>query len=78
MGILSSELGGTLILVAVISSIITPAVFKKIFPKQDTDEIQIDVAIIGANQMTLPVYEQLKSSLYNPTIFHRKQEKLIS
>lgn len=76
MGILSSELGGTLILVAVISSIITPAVFKKIFPKQDTDEIQIDVAIIGANQMTLPVYEQLKSSLYNPIIFHRKQEKL--
>ena len=76
MGILSPELSGTLILVAVISSIITPAVFKKLIPKQVEVEKQFDVAIIGANQLTLPVYQQLKSSLYNPTIFHRKQEKI--
>lgn len=76
MGILSPELSGTLILVAVISSIITPAVFKKLLPKQTHEEKQIHVAMVGANQFTLPVYQKLKSSLYKPTLFHRKQEKL--
>lgn len=76
IGMISKEMSGTLILVAVISCIIAPMIFKKLLPKQETEEKQITVAIIGANQLTLPVYQDLASSLIKPTLFHRKQEKL--
>ncbi|MFD2443213.1 monovalent cation:proton antiporter family protein [Bacillus sp. CGMCC 1.16607] len=75
INIITPEMSGTLILVAVITSIITPIVFKRLFPKDNNRIRKLKVAFVGANQFTLPVSLELKSSLYEPTLYHVKQEK---
>ncbi|CAG9610463.1 Glutathione-regulated potassium-efflux system protein KefB [Pseudoneobacillus rhizosphaerae] len=75
MGIITSEMSGTLILVAIITSVITPIIFKKMFPLEVGKQKKIKVAFVGANQMTLPVSLELKSSLYETVMYHMKQEK---
>ncbi|MGM0844333.1 MAG: monovalent cation:proton antiporter family protein [Bacillota bacterium] len=75
MEIITAQMSGTLILVAVITCLVTPIVFKKLFPKEVIEEKQIKVSFLGANQMTLPVSRELKSSLYAPVLYHKKQDK---
>ena len=75
MEMITPEMSGTLILVAVISSVLAPIMFKKLFPKATAEEKKVKVAFIGANQMTLPVSRGLQSSLYEPILYHTKQEK---
>jgi len=76
IGAISAEMSGTFILVAVITCMITPVIFRKMFPKSEQVDKKIRVGIIGANQMTLQVYTELKSSLYEPMIYHQRQEKM--
>ncbi|XJZ28201.1 monovalent cation:proton antiporter family protein [Bacillota bacterium Lsc_1132] len=75
MKIITPQMGGTLILVAVITSIFTPIVFKKLFPKEDVANRKIKVVFLGANQVTMPVSRELKSSLYEAILYHTKIEK---
>jgi monovalent cation:H+ antiporter-2, CPA2 family len=76
MEIITKEMSGTLILVAIITSVITPIVFKKLFPFDEVAKHKkIKVAFLGANQMTMPVSLELKSSLYETVMYHVKQEK---
>jgi monovalent cation:H+ antiporter-2, CPA2 family len=75
MEIITPEMSGTLILVAIITSVITPIIFKKLFPLEVGKRKKIKVAFVGANQMTLPVSLELKSSLYETVMYHMKQEK---
>lgn len=76
IGVITHEMSGTLILVAVITSVFTPIVFKKLFPSHVAQPKKLKVAIIGANQLTLPVSRELKSSLYEPILYHTKQDKM--
>ncbi len=76
MNIIDDRMSGALILVAVIASIISPIVFKKLFPKPMDEEPVIRVAFIGANQMSLPVIRDLNSKLYDTTIYHTLQDKI--
>ncbi|MEH7275442.1 monovalent cation:proton antiporter family protein [Neobacillus vireti] len=81
MKVITPAMSGTLILVAVISSIFTPIAFKKLFPREVAVERKLRIAFLGANQVTLPVSRELKSSLYEPTLYHTKidkSDKLIS
>jgi len=75
IGVISEHMKGTLILVAVITSIFTPIVFKKVFPKEAIAGKKVSVAFLGANQVTLPVSLELKSDLYDPVLYHTKMEK---
>ncbi|HWO77524.1 MAG TPA: monovalent cation:proton antiporter family protein [Bacillus sp. (in: firmicutes)] len=75
MNIITHEMSGTLILVAVISSVITPIAFRKLFPKHVAAPKKLKVAIVGANQLTMPVSRELKSTLYEPSLYHTKQDK---
>ncbi|WP_449622503.1 monovalent cation:proton antiporter family protein [Robertmurraya sp. Marseille-Q9965] len=75
MGVLSTEMSGTLILVAVITCVITPIVFKNLLPRERVESKQLKVAFIGANQLTLPISRELKSSLYETTLYHTRQSK---
>jgi monovalent cation:H+ antiporter-2, CPA2 family len=75
INMITSEMSGTLILVAVLTSVITPIMFKKFFPQEVVKEKKFKVAFIGANQLTMPVSLDLKSSLYESTLYHIKQEK---
>ncbi len=75
MGVITPEKSGTFILVAVISCIVTPIVFKKLLPKENGEETKVKVALVGANQLTLPVSKELASSLYEPQLYHTKIDK---
>ncbi|MFJ7729336.1 cation:proton antiporter [Neobacillus sp. NPDC097160] len=75
IGVITEHMKGTLILVAVITSIFTPIVFKKLFPKEAAAIKKVNVAFLGANQVTLPVSLELKSGLYDPILYHTKMEK---
>ncbi|HWJ79555.1 MAG TPA: cation:proton antiporter [Niallia sp.] len=75
LNVITSEMSGIFILVAIITCIITPIVFKKLFPKEVAGEKVIKVSIIGVNQVTMQVYQELKSPLYDVTFYHKKQEK---
>ncbi|KAB7667570.1 monovalent cation:proton antiporter family protein [Bacillus sp. B1-b2] len=75
LDIITTEMSGIFILVAIISCIITPIVFKKLFPKDAAGDKVIKVSIIGVNQVTMQVYQELKSPLYEVTFYHKKQEK---
>lgn len=75
MEMITPQMGGTLILVAVISSVLSPIMFQKLFPKKTAAEKRMKVSFLGANQMTLPVSRELKSSLYEPVLYHTRQEK---
>ncbi|WP_416151233.1 monovalent cation:proton antiporter family protein [Salipaludibacillus sp. HK11] len=75
IGVLDELLSSALILVAVISCIITPIVFKKVFPKQKTDNAQ-KVMFVGANQLTMPLTLNLDLSRFETHVFHRRQDKV--
>ena len=73
--IITSQMSGTLILVAVITCIITPIIFKKLFPRESAKEKKLKITFLGANQLTMPVSRELHSSLYEPVLYHTKQDK---
>jgi monovalent cation:H+ antiporter-2, CPA2 family len=75
MKVITPQMSGTLIVVAVITSIFTPIVFKKLFPKEVVRIRKVPVAFLGANQTTLPVSRELKSSLYDPVLYHTMMDK---
>lgn len=76
MEIITPEISGALILVAVITSIFTPIFFKKLFPKHKKEQAKIKVAFIGANQTSLPVTRELNPELYETIVFHTQQDKI--
>jgi CPA2 family monovalent cation:H+ antiporter-2 len=75
IGIITPEMRSTLILVAVISCVITPVVFKKLFPKSASEDKRLRVNIVGANQLTLPIPININSKHYQVTLFSTRQEK---
>ncbi|WP_462408999.1 cation:proton antiporter domain-containing protein [Neobacillus sp. Marseille-QA0830] len=75
IGVISEQMKGTFILVAVITSIFTPIVFKKWFPREMAVNKKIPISFLGANQISLPVSRELKTGHYQPVIYHPKIEK---
>ncbi|WP_147533255.1 cation:proton antiporter family protein [Bacillus marasmi] len=75
LGAITTEMSGTLILVAVITSIFTPMVFKKLFPREQLATKKIKVVFIGANQLSLQVSRELEPTLYETVVYTTKQEK---
>ncbi|MFL6563173.1 MAG: monovalent cation:proton antiporter family protein, partial [Bacillus sp. (in: firmicutes)] len=75
MEVITAQMRGTFILVAVLTSIFTPIVFKKLFPKEVVANKKVSVAFLGANQTTLPVSRELKLGLYDPVLYHTHMEK---
>ena len=67
---ITSEMSG--ILSAIITCVFVPVVFKKLFPIPDEVNRKIDIALIGKNQLTIPIVQNLTSQLYNITLFYRK------
>lgn len=74
--VLTSQEAGALILVAVISCIISPILFRKLFPKHHSTVQKSKVVFIGANQMTLPMTRELDPDHYETFIYHVMQEKI--
>ncbi|MEB8100345.1 monovalent cation:proton antiporter family protein [Staphylococcus xylosus] len=71
LGTISPEISGILILSAVITCVFVPIVFKKIFPMPDEATRQIEVSLIGKNQLTIPIAQNLSSQLYQVSLYYR-------
>ncbi|HDF3074345.1 TPA: monovalent cation:proton antiporter family protein [Staphylococcus aureus] len=69
---ISAETSGILILSAVITCVFVPIIFKKLFPVPDEFNRKIDVSLIGKNQLTIPIAQNLTSQLYDVTLYDRK------
>ena len=69
---ISEETSGILILSAVITCVFVPIIFKKLFPVPDEFNRKIEVSLIGKNQLTIPIAQNLTSQLYDVTLYYRK------
>ncbi|HCW7261641.1 Na+/H+ antiporter-like protein [Staphylococcus aureus] len=69
---ISAETSGILILSAVITCLFVPIIFKKLFPVPDEFNRKIEVSLIGKNQLTIPIAQNLTSQLYDVTLYYRK------
>ncbi|HDB2683230.1 TPA: monovalent cation:proton antiporter family protein [Staphylococcus aureus] len=69
---ISAETSGILFLSAVITCVFVPIIFKKLFPVPDEFNRKIEVSLIGKNQLTIPIAQNLTSQLYDVTLYYRK------
>ncbi|KAB8139092.1 sodium:proton antiporter [Gracilibacillus oryzae] len=76
LGVITSEMNGALVLVAVLSCIITPAFFKKFFVNEEEVQYVESIAFIGINQATIPVVRELDSKEYEVHLYHTRQDKI--
>ncbi|RBW69954.1 monovalent cation:proton antiporter family protein [Bacillus taeanensis] len=76
MDMISAQMSSALILVAVITCVIGPIAFKKIFPKQEDSHHVKSISFIGANQLTLPLSLELNPNDYKTCLYHTKQDKV--
>ncbi|MFK2825796.1 monovalent cation:proton antiporter family protein [Bacillus sp. B190/17] len=74
VGVITPQMSGLLVLVAVLTCLITPTVFKKLFPPHMKEEKRIKIAFVGANQYTMPISKELKSALYDTVVYRKKSQ----
>lgn len=74
--VLSNEMASALILLAIITCMITPALFKKVFPFEKLVTKRRKVAFFGANQLTLPLAGELNLHGFDITVYHNTREVL--
>ncbi|PTH67396.1 monovalent cation:proton antiporter family protein [Staphylococcus arlettae] len=71
LGTITPEISGILILSAVITCVFVPIVFKKMFPMPEEATRKIEVSMIGKNQLTIPIAQNLASQLYQVSLYYR-------
>lgn len=71
---ISAETSGILILSAVITCVFVPIIFKKLFPVPDEFNRKIEVSLIGKNQLTIPIAQNLTSQLYDVTLLYYRKD----
>ncbi|MRH43403.1 sodium:proton antiporter [Aquibacillus halophilus] len=76
IGVINSQMEGALILVAVLTCLITPPFFKKLYVKQVEEGHKQIVSFVGSNQATLPVVRELDSSSFESHLYHTKLDKI--
>ena len=68
---ISAETSGILILSAVITCVLC-RLFSKMFPIPNEVNRRIEVSLIGKNQLTIPIAQNLTSQLYDISLYYRK------
>jgi CPA2 family monovalent cation:H+ antiporter-2 len=76
INVIDANMKGALILAAVISSIVSPILFKKLYVKPDDEDKKVSVSFVGTNQFTLSVARELNEQRYDVTLYHIRQEKI--
>ncbi|GAA5416621.1 glutathione-regulated potassium-efflux system protein KefB [Paraliobacillus ryukyuensis] len=76
MGVIDSQMESALILVAVLTCIITPPFFKKLYVHQEEAIPKQIVSFIGSNQATLPVVRELDKELFESHLYHTRLDKI--
>ncbi|SDZ75650.1 monovalent cation:H+ antiporter-2, CPA2 family [Thalassobacillus cyri] len=75
-GMIDKQMEGALILVAVLTCLITPIAFKKIYGRFEEENHRQTVSFIGSNRQTLPVVRELDENLYETHLYHTKVDKV--
>lgn len=78
IGVIDTQMSSALILLAVVTCIITPILFKKVFPLKNVKNKKLTVKIIGANQLSLPLSLELDSNRYKVCLYHLKKEDTLA
>ncbi len=73
LGVITDEFNGALILVSILTCLISPIVFTKIFPKQE--KTQESVCIVGANSSSLAVSLDLMKEGYLVRVISKEENK---
>ncbi|GAA0498726.1 monovalent cation:proton antiporter family protein [Salinibacillus aidingensis] len=77
IGVINNTMASALILLAVIACIITPILFKKVFPFKEVKSTRKTVKVVGANQLTLPLTNELDKNEFEVCLFHTKKSENI-
>ncbi|SIS49130.1 monovalent cation:proton antiporter family protein [Salimicrobium flavidum] len=72
IGVIDGQMASSLILLAIIACIITPILFKQIFPFVETTEEKKRLRIIGANQITMPLTKEFSEEGYDVYLYHAR------
>ncbi|MCG3083367.1 monovalent cation:proton antiporter family protein [Anoxybacillus sp. LAT_35] len=75
MGMIDENMKGALILVAVLTSVVSPIMFKKLY-RAEKEERKKMVKLIGTNQFTLAAVRDLSPDEYETTLYHIRQDKI--
>ncbi|MFD1017880.1 monovalent cation:proton antiporter family protein [Thalassobacillus hwangdonensis] len=75
-GLIDKQMEGALILVAVLTCLVAPIIFKKLYGKFEDEEHKQVVSFIGSNRMTLPVVRELDVQMYETHLYHTKVDKI--
>lgn len=75
MGMIDENMKGALILVAVLTSVVSPIMFKKLY-RVEKEERKKMVKLIGTNQFTLAAVRDLSPDEYETTLYHIRQDKI--
>ncbi|SDJ50484.1 monovalent cation:proton antiporter family protein [Salimicrobium halophilum] len=75
IGVIDSQMASSLILLAIIACIITPILFKQVFPLLETAEEKKRLKIIGANQITMPLTKEFCEEGYDVYLYHARRNQ---
>ncbi|UOQ43416.1 cation:proton antiporter [Halobacillus salinarum] len=73
-GMIDKQMEGALILVAVLTCVIAPIVFKKLYGRFEEEDHKQVISFIGSNQMTLPVVRELDLTQFETHLYHTKRD----
>ena len=75
-GMIDEQMEGALILVAVLTCLVAPILFKKIYGRFEDEDHKTVVSFVGSNRMTLPVVRELDITSYETHLYHTKLDKV--
>lgn len=75
LGLIDDAMHGAFILVAVLSCLVFPVWFNKVFPEQARSRRQT-IAIVGANHVTIPVSQNLDKESYDVKLYSTDKQDL--
>ena len=74
--IITSQMSSALILLAIVTCLITPALFKRIFPFHKVTISKKRVVFLGANALTIPLASELDLSRFDVIVYHKNKEEI--
>ncbi|MCA0969570.1 monovalent cation:proton antiporter family protein [Halobacillus litoralis] len=75
-GMIDEQMEGALILVAVLTCLVAPVLFKKIYGRFEEEDHKTVVSFVGSNRMTLPVVRELDIQAFETHLYHTKVDKV--
>ncbi len=76
--VIDNQMASALILLAVVTCVLTPALFKRIFPFDKVSAKKRQVVLIGANSLTLPLANELDGQRFEIVLVHKNKEVMTS